>query len=600
MRRSRHDRMDKFPQGESVGTKVILIAWMTLSNLALSQEPSAVLKKADAAYRAGQGALAQRDLNTALVDFEQVVNFAPQAEQGHSALGAVLVSLGRVKEGIYELEKALAIKSTDSIAQMNLAMAYEQIGLPGKAIPLFSRCEREARLQKRTLPSYVFVGYARSLAANHQTGLAVTKMKAALTTDSQNAELHDEFGSLYAQQKDWPQAQGEFATAVEINPNLAVAHLHLGLAMLARDDKDGTTELMQAAQLAPQDITIALELGKALAADGKDEQAIPVFQHALDLEPGSTAASYQLALALQRSNRAQEAIVLLKKVVAAEPNNAEAMINLGMAFCQAQDAKDAVPVLERSIALAPDSMTAHQNLAAAYVQLSQFGDAVVELHQALKLEPDAPQLHYNLGLALKMQDDAADAIPELETAQRLDPSAAEAPYLLGVLYMQTGRYDDAAREMNISLKLRPENGDGWATLGSVYDKLNKLPEATAALREAIRQLPSQPDPHLTLAAVLVKQNQPGEAATERKRAAELMRSNMNRQRAEVATNAGNSALRNNDVEGSITQFQDALSYDANYAEAHFGLAAALDRKGKTAEAAVERQKAEAVKKPGAP
>jgi protein O-GlcNAc transferase len=75
---------------------------------------------------------------------------------------------------------------------------------------------------------------------------------------------------------------------------------------------------------------------------------------------------------------------------------------------------------------------------------------------------------------------------------------------------------------------------------------------------------------------------------------------MNRQRAEVATNAGNSALHNGDVEGSITQFHDALSYDENYPEAHLGLAAALDREGKTAEATAERQKAEAVKRAGTP
>src|SRR5271163_1868280 len=116
-----------------------LIAVMVLANAALSQEPSAALKKADAAYRAGQAALAQRDLNAARADFEQVVQLAPQAEQGHSALGAVLVRLGHTKEGIHELVRALVIKPTDSTAQMNLAMAYEQIGLHEKAIPLFSK-----------------------------------------------------------------------------------------------------------------------------------------------------------------------------------------------------------------------------------------------------------------------------------------------------------------------------------------------------------------------------------------------------------------------------------------------------------------------------
>ncbi|WP_433974668.1 tetratricopeptide repeat protein [Tunturiibacter lichenicola] len=587
--------MDKLRQNGLVAVNAGLVALIALTTVAHSQEPSAALKKADAAYRAGQAALAQRDLSSAQADFEQVVQLAPQAEQGHSALGAVLVNRGHLKEGIRELEKALAIKASDSAAQTNLALAYEQIGSPEKALPLFSRLEADAHLHGRTLPSYVLVGYAYSLAATQNTGPAITKMKAALATEPQNAELHDELGSLYAQQKNWAQAQSEFATAIRLNSNLAAAHLHLGLAMQAQGEKDGLTELERASQLAPQNEVIAVEYGKALAASGQDEQAITVFQHVLEVDPESTAVSYQLALALQRSNKVQEAITLLKKVVAAEPNNAEAMTNLGMALCQAQLAKDAVPVLQRAVALAPESVTAHQDLAAAYVQLSQFGDAVSELRQAIKLAPDQPQLHYNLGLAFKMQDDAAQAIPELQIAEKLDSSAPEAPYLLGVLYMQTGRYEDAAREMDLSLNLRPENGDGWAALGSVYDKLNKPAEATSALREAIRQLPNQPDPHLTLAAVLTKQNRPAAAAAERKKAADLMRSNMNHQRAEVATKAGNSQLRGGDVEGAVTQFRDALSYDANYPEAHMGLADALGRLGKTVEAAAERQKGEAAK-----
>src|SRR5580700_343411 len=159
--------MNKRPQNGSVSVKAALIAAIALTGIAFAQQPSSALTKADAAYRAGQAALAQRDLAAAQADFEQVVQLAPQAEQGHSALGAVLVSRGHVKEGIHELERALAIKSSDSTAQMNLAMAYAQIGSPEKAIPLFSKWEAGARLEKRPVPSYVLAGYARSLAANH-------------------------------------------------------------------------------------------------------------------------------------------------------------------------------------------------------------------------------------------------------------------------------------------------------------------------------------------------------------------------------------------------------------------------------------------------
>src|SRR5271156_2648917 len=174
--------MDKHPQSEPVARKAALIAVIALSSIAFPQEPSAALRKADAAYRAGQAALAKKDLSAAQADFEQVVQLAPQAEQGHSALGAVLVNRGYVKEGIRELERALAIKSTDSTAQTNLAMAYEQTGESEKAIVLFSKLESNSSLQKHALPSYVLESYARSLAANRQVGLAITKMKAALAT----------------------------------------------------------------------------------------------------------------------------------------------------------------------------------------------------------------------------------------------------------------------------------------------------------------------------------------------------------------------------------------------------------------------------------
>lgn len=559
------------------------------------QEPSASLKEADADYRAGVAALSRNDLSTALANFQKVVRLAPSAEQGHSALGAVLLRVGRTREAVRELEKALNMKSSDSSAQMNLALAYEQDGQFAKALPLFAKIEATARADNHPLPAYVLASYARGLAASQQFSAAISKMKEAIAAAPRDAVLHDNLGSLYAQHEDWAHAKEAFTAALQINPDLAIAHLHLGMTLQATNQPGAIDELAMAYKLEPENANISIEYGSALAGAGQDEQAIPVLRHALELDPNSTAGAYQLGLALQRMN-VQEAIPLLQRAAAADPKNPEVLTNLGMALCQAQQAKDAVPILQGAVTLAPDNVTAHQNLAAAYIQLSQFDDAVEQLRAALKLAPDAARLHYDLGLALKMKDDAADAIPELETAEKLDPSGHEAPYVLGVLYMQAGRYADAARELNLSLKLHPENGDGWATLGSVDNHLDNIPEADTALKEAIRQLPQQPDPHLTLAAVLVKENRPAEATAERKIAANLMRENMNHQRAEVATNTGNSLFKGGKVDDAITAFQEALSYDASYAEAHAGLAKALEQQGRHVEAAAERQKAQASQK----
>jgi Tfp pilus assembly protein PilF len=71
---------------------------------------------------------------------------------------------------------------------------------------------------------------------------------------------------------------------------------------------------------------------------------------------------------------------------------------------------------------------------------------------------------------------------------------------------------------------------------------------------------------------------------------------MNRQRAEVASNSGNSLLKSGKTEDAITEFRDALSYDPDYPEAHMGLANALQKEGKVVEASAERQKAEVVRR----
>src|SRR5271170_5729549 len=321
-----------------------------LSGVSQAQEPSPSLKEADADYRAGIADLSRHDLNAALGDFQKVVRLAPTAEQGHSALGAVLVQLGRTSEGIRELEKALAMKPSDGSAQLNLALAYERSGEAAKALPLFAKLEAASHADKHPLPPYVLASYARALAATKQFPAAVAKMKEAIAGDPQNAELHDQLGSLYAQRQDWSHAMEAFAAAIQANPDLAMAHLHLAMALQAEVSPGALDELTKAYQLAPQNPMIALQYGQSLAAAGQDEQAILILQHALELDPNSEAP-YQLGLALQRTNKVKDAIPLLQRAAIAEPKNAEVLTNLGMALCQAQQAKDAVPILQRAVAL---------------------------------------------------------------------------------------------------------------------------------------------------------------------------------------------------------------------------------------------------------
>lgn len=591
-----------------ISRALVFLLSLSVAGPVFSQQPSSsgaqarTNEEAQAAYRAGTSAAANNDFATAEAQFEKVVRLVPQIEEGHSALGVVLMRLGKLPQAIKELETALALKPSDVSAETNLALAYQQAGANKKAVDLFKNVEAAAQRQPASnspsvLPSYVLAAYARALAATGQLPSATAKMKAAIAASPQSPDLMDALGSLYAQQSNWPLAVSEFQNVLQLNPNSATAHLHLGAALLAdQQTLPAIQELTLATRLAPNNALAATQLGEAFAANNEDDKAIAEFQRAITLDPASTEAKYQLARALQRTRHDSEVLPLLRQVVQAEPKNADAVASLGLALLVAGNAKEAIPFLQRTLEHKPSDATAHENLAAAYLQMNELDEAIHVLISGLKIDPSNYQLHYDFGLALKLKDDNAGAIPELEAAAKLNPSAYEPHYTLGNLFMQDGRYDDAARELSLAMKLHPDNADGWATLGSLYRKMDKLPEAAEALREAIRRLPGQPDSHLTLAAVLAQQGNAAEAAAERKIGADLERGVMRRQRATVSTNSGKALLQKGQVEDAIERFQEALSEDPNYPDAHRGLANALERQGKKAEASAERQKADELEK----
>src|ERR1700760_88712 len=172
----------------------------------LAQVSPSTAKQADAAFKAGYAALTSNDLQTAREDFQHVVKLVPQVEEGHSALGAVLLQLNLYPEAIAELKRALKLKPADAAAQTNLALAYAGSDRHAEAIPLFTTMERNASAQGQTLPVDVLRAYARSLAAAGQVEPATEKMQQAVKEAPRDPALHDALGSLYAQKTDWTAA----------------------------------------------------------------------------------------------------------------------------------------------------------------------------------------------------------------------------------------------------------------------------------------------------------------------------------------------------------------------------------------------------------
>src|ERR1700716_1719284 len=101
---------------------LIAIALPAISQNAISQKK--MDKPAvDALYLQGVRSLQKGDLAAARATFEKVVRLAPNAPEGHNSLGWVLMTTGKLDEGVVQLRLAIKLKTDFVQARINLANA---------------------------------------------------------------------------------------------------------------------------------------------------------------------------------------------------------------------------------------------------------------------------------------------------------------------------------------------------------------------------------------------------------------------------------------------------------------------------------------------
>src|ERR1700758_2698828 len=100
--------------GSATRSLLTLFAILTVTLGATAQagkkNSADAVKRADAAFHEGFAARQAGNLELARTGFAEVVHLQPQIPEGHEALGAVLVELGKPQEGAKEFEAAEKIK----------------------------------------------------------------------------------------------------------------------------------------------------------------------------------------------------------------------------------------------------------------------------------------------------------------------------------------------------------------------------------------------------------------------------------------------------------------------------------------------------------
>jgi tetratricopeptide (TPR) repeat protein len=122
------------------------------------------------------------------------------------------------------------------------------------------------------------------------------------------------------------------------------------------------SDLREAVRLAPKSIEANFDLGQALAAQNKFDEAARSFRRVIELTPSHSAAYQELArCALTRGDRA-EAVRLLHQALQYSPNSAECHRDLGELLAADRRYEEAVQHLVRAVDLNPTDARARELL----------------------------------------------------------------------------------------------------------------------------------------------------------------------------------------------------------------------------------------------
>ena len=258
---------------------------------------------------------------------------------------------------------------------------------------------------------------------------------------------------------------------------IAFLALAAGCALLTaarnRDYKSEVTIWADVVRKCPDNSRAHGSLGHALAATGRQTEAIAEYQKALYLNPTDSIAHNDFGVALASLGRWTEAMKQYEAALRIRPAYMQAHDNMGAALLKRGKSAQAIMQFVEAVKYNPDSADAHLHLADALAQIGRPNDAIAQYREALRYDPDDALPHNNWGTVLSQMGQTNEAISQYREAIRLQPDFAEAHCNLGTALLKIGQPEQAAVQYQEALRLDPHLAEARVILAQLKKKADQ-------------------------------------------------------------------------------------------------------------------------------
>jgi tetratricopeptide (TPR) repeat protein len=144
-----------------------------------------------------------------------------------------------------------------------------------------------------------------------------------------------------------------------------------------------------------------INLGSAMAGDGRYEDAIGHISKALQIKPDYADGHYNMGVVLAYQGKYSQAVSHFLKAIEIKPRFADAHVNLGVTRARQGDLVGAIGDYTKALQIQPVSAQTHNNMGVALARLGRTQEAIKHFSEALRIAPGYGGAQKNLRISLK-------------------------------------------------------------------------------------------------------------------------------------------------------------------------------------------------------
>lgn len=437
-------------------------------------------KTASSRYAKAEELRALGNFSASAFEFLQAAQNENLAADANSQIADLMKLLGNENRSAYYYKIALDLKPNDGILRMKYARTLDKLGQYDEAVIQYNYALENSKGDMEVLYALERI-YLKKLAQSPS-----------------DAELNANLGAIKQSQGDFTSALSYYAKAEQLNPSNVNTRLNVGtLFQQQKDYQKAIKSYDSILTLYPNNVQANLYKAQALSEMGDKNGALALYKKVLSLDPANSVAKteivsvmqstmqpsefiqylsqnsedktyqnilYDYAVKLHKENKIDDAITAYKSVISSNPSNVDAYVNLGICYASQNDYKNAKNILNTAKSKYPtnnlvlktlqdvqkDETTTMISTASASFENKNYKKALEEY-----LEINPPTEASLLGVAASYQSlgNIDKAITYYKKAETINPKNPEIPYYIGYLYSEQQKWSDSEQYLKKAIAL---------------------------------------------------------------------------------------------------------------------------------------------------